>query len=164
MADMQDKTRGPSRMWKIVLVCSLALNLAVAGVVAGTLISGRIGDGPPRSFDLGVGPLAQALTQQERRTIGRALRDGRILRDLNPRARAAEMTEVLSSQPFDPDALRGVFEKQRNDVAGVQERAHAVLVTLIADMTPERRAEFASQIAEALESGRGPRPPRASGD
>ena len=41
MADLV-QTR-PSRIWRIVLVVSLALNLAVAGMIGGALVSGRFG-------------------------------------------------------------------------------------------------------------------------
>ena len=163
MADTIETKSGPRRLWKIVLVCSLALNLAVVGLVVGTVASGRVGDGPPRSFDLGVGPLAQALNQQERREVGRELRQARVLRDINPRARANEMSAIIAADPFDPDALRAIFATQRNEVSRVQERAQEVLFNLISDMTPERRAEFATQIEEALKSDRGPRGPRPSG-
>lgn len=150
----------PGRLWKIVLVLSLALNLAVAGVVAGTVLSGRTSGGPPRSFDLGIGPVAQALSRQERRDVGRMLREARVLRDLNPRGRAAEMIAVLQSEPLDADLLRALFSEQGADVARLQSTAQEALLTTIQNMSPERRAAFAAALAEEMDRGpwRGLRP------
>ncbi|WP_333712463.1 periplasmic heavy metal sensor [Yoonia sp.] len=161
MADPDPARRpGPARLWQIVLVLSLALNLAVAGVVAGTVLSGRTGDGSPRSFDLGIGPVAQALDRQERREVGRMLRQARVLRDVNPRGRVAEMIAVLQTEPLDADLLRAIFAQQAADVARLQLRAQEALLTTIMTMSPERRAAFAAALAEQMERapGRGLRP------
>ena len=91
MADKTPQASRPGRLWKIVLVVSLALNLAVAGLVIGAAIKGRFGDGPPRSFDLGAGPISRALEPEERRQIMRDLRQDRALRDFNPRETAAAL-------------------------------------------------------------------------
>lgn len=150
----RDTPQKPSRLWRTVLVLSLALNLVVAGVVAGTVLSGRVGDGPPRSFDLGAGPVTRALSPSERREVGRALRQARVLRDLNPRGRAADMVAVLLADPFDPEALRAMMAEQSTDLVRVQSQVQEVLVEMISGMTPERRAEFAAAVAAELERGR----------
>lgn len=153
MAETQTTPQKRGRVWTVVLVGSLALNLVIAGIVGGTLLSGRIGDGPPRSFDLGVGPVAMALERDERRAIGRELRQNRVLRDLDPRGRAAEMLAVLQAEPFDPDALRAIFAEQSDDLVRVQTRAQDALLETIAAMTPERRAAFAAAVAEEMARG-----------
>jgi uncharacterized membrane protein len=153
MAETQTTPQKKGRLWTVILVCSLALNLAVAGIVGGTLLSGRIGEGPPRSFDLGVGPVANALERDERRAIGRELRRNRVLRDLDPRGRAAEMLVVLQAEPFDREALRAIFAEQSNDLIRVQARAQDALLETIAAMTPERRAAFAAAVAEEMARG-----------
>lgn len=153
MAETQTTPQKKGRLWTVILVCSLALNLAVAGIVGGTLLSGRIGDGPPRSFDLGVGPVANALERDERRAIGRELRRNRVLRNLDPRGRAAEMLVVLQAEPFDREALRAIFAEQSNDLIRVQARAQDALLETIAAMTPERRAAFAAAVAEEMARG-----------
>ncbi len=113
----------PRRLWRIVLVASLALNLAVGGIVAGSVVSGRLGKGPPRSFDLGLGPIARALEPQERRAIGRNLRQNRALRDLDLRGRVDEVIALLRAEPFDPQALEALMDQQAAEVAGFQARA-----------------------------------------
>ena len=162
MADQTQTARGPSRLWKIVLVCSLALNLAVAGVVVGSTVSGRMGDGPPRSFDLGIGPFARALSPQERRDVGRSLRQNRVLRDVDLRARMNGMVEALKAEPFSPEALRALLNEQEAQMANVQSKAQDALLTTIAEMTSARRQEFADQLAQELSNSR-LRPRRPSG-
>ena len=160
MADQEKATARPSRLWKAVLVCSLALNLAVAGVVVGSMASGRFGDGPPRSFDLGIGPITRALYPQERREVGRSLRQNRVLRDVDLRGRVTSIVDTLKAEQFAPDALRVLLEAQNTQMADVQSKAQDALLDTIADMTPARRQEFADQLLEELSKTRtrGPRP------
>lgn len=94
-----------------------------------------------------------ALERDERRAIGRELRQNRVLRDLDPRGRAAEMLAVLQAEPFDPDALRAIFAEQSDDLVRVQTRAQDALLETIAAMTPERRAAFAAAVAEEMARG-----------
>jgi len=149
----------PRRLWRIVLVASLALNLAVGGIVAGSVVSGRLGKGPPRSFDLGLGPIARALEPQERRAIGRNLRQNRALRDLDLRGRVDEVIALLRAEPFDPQALEALMDQQAAEVAGFQARAQDAMLEQIIAMTPERRRAFATHLTEemARERQSGPR-------
>jgi uncharacterized membrane protein len=154
----EHKTNGkPGRLWRVVLVCSLALNLAIVGLVVGMLASGRLGDKPPRSFDLGLGPIARALTPDERREIGRDLRQDGALRDFDLRARAQRIIAALQADPFDREVLRVLLDEQNVRVTDVQGKAHKAFLDQITQMTPERRAEFADQLAGELSK---PRPPR----
>ena len=157
MVDQQSTSGMPRPLWRIVLVCSLALNLAIAGVIGGSLISGRFGDGPPRSFDLGLGPVSRALTQDERRDIGRIMRRDRSLRDIDLRGRASDMVQALKAEPFDADVLRSLMAEQSARVADMQSRAQDAFIAAIADMSTERRTEFADQLARELSKVRPPR-------
>lgn len=154
MVDDKVKPAGPSRLWRIVLVVSLALNLAVVGLIGGSLVSGNIGAGPPRSFDLGIGPVARALSPEERRSVGRSLRQDRGLRDVDLRGRGREMMAVLTAEPFDPDAMSTVLAAQSQQVADLQASARNAFVETIAGMTPARRAEFAEQVLNELSKDR----------
>lgn len=160
---MAETTGKPGRVWKIVLVLSLALNLAVAGIVVGAVASGRVGDNGPRSFDLGVGPMARALLPRERRDIARSLRDGRAARDLEPRARIGRMAALLQAEPFDPAALQALMDEQSQKMDAVQAQAQAALLATITAMTPERRQEFAAQLTKELSRPRLPRDRRSGG-
>ena len=157
MVDNKTPSAGPSRLWRIVLVLSLALNLAVVGIVVGSAASGRWGDGPPRSFDLGLGPLSRALAPQERRAIGRRLREDRSLRDFDLRGRLNSVVATLQAEPFDPDALRRSLSEQNQRIASVQATAQEVILEQIIAMTPERRRAFADQLLEEMSRARAPR-------
>jgi len=150
MAKPKTPVARPARLWRIVLVVSLALNLAVVGIVVGAAVSGRLGKGPPRSFDLGLGPMARALDPQERRAIGRGLRQDRALRDLDPRGRIDGIVAVLLAEPFDPQAFRAMMDEQAAKVAGFQGRAQDALLEQIIAMTPERRRAFAAHLTEEM--------------
>ena len=160
MAKKEESGTGHSRLWRIVLVCSLALNLAVAGMVVGSFASGRLGEGPPRSFDLGLGPVSRALAPNERRDVGRSLRQDRELRDVDLRGRVNGMVEALKAEPFAPEALRTLLSEQNTQMAAVQNKAQDALLATISRMTPERRAEFADQLSDELSKirSRGPDP------
>lgn len=160
---MVDEVKKPRRLWQIVLVCSLALNLAVAGVVIGAVSSGRVGDGPPRSFDLGVGPMARALLPQEQREIRRTLRDNQTLRSVDLRGSLRSIQDALVADPFAPEALRAALSDQRNKLLAVQGEAQDALIEAVAEMSPERRAAFAEAVVEEMAKSRQRGPRKGSG-
>ncbi len=155
MVEQASSGAKPRRIWKVVFALSLALNLAIVGVVVGALVSGRLGDKPPRSFDLGVGPVARALSPAERREVGRDLVEQRVLRNVDLRARVREIVAVLRAEPFDADAMQDLFEAQSRDLAATQRQAQRALLETISAMSPERRAAFADDILQGIR--RGPR-------
>ncbi|WP_375255806.1 periplasmic heavy metal sensor [Yoonia sp.] len=144
----------PRRLWKVVLVSSLAINLAVAGIVVGALSTGRIGDGPPRSFDFGVGPMARALMPHEQRDIRREMRNDRALRSVDFRTGLRNIEAALVADPFEPEDLRAALGTQRNKVSSVQTAAQEALIATVTDMTPERRAAFAAAVVEEMAKAR----------
>jgi uncharacterized membrane protein len=156
MANEQAKN---GRVLRIVLVVSLALNLAVAGLVVGSFASGRIGDGPPRSFDLGIGAMARALAPEDRRQIGVALRRARPMGDFNPRGQVELMVAALRADPFEADALRTVMSEQAQRISQVQGAAQDVVVDHIATMSVADRAAYADRLVDELSRER-PRPQR----
>lgn len=162
--DNQNPTRtGPSRIWRVVLVISLAFNLAVVGVVVGAGFSGRFDDRPPRSFDFGLGPLARALEPSERRAIGSAMRRDGALQSVDLRGTASEMIAVLRADPFDADRLETLMADQMMQTATVQRSAQQALLMEITAMSPERRANFADRLDEELTRRRDRREGRSGG-
>lgn len=154
MADKVTPRAKLSRRMRIVLVLSLALNLAVVGLIVGAGVAGRFGDRPPRSFDFGLGPVARALEQDERRAIGRELRRDGALRGYDMRQGANDMVAALRAEPFVPDALRELMALQAAHVAQLQRSAQDALMDQIAAMTPDRRAAFAEALDQELQRGR----------
>ncbi|PRY79657.1 heavy-metal resistance protein [Yoonia maritima] len=147
MADEQAKN---GRTVRIVLVASLALNLAVAGLAIGSLASGRIGDGPPRSFDLGLGPISRALESEDRRQVAIALRRSRPMADFDVRGQIAKMVLTLRADPFDPDALRILMAEQSQHTEQLQHNAHNVLINHFTTMSVDERNAFADRLVAEL--------------
>lgn len=150
-----------SRWLKLALAVSLALNLCVAGVVAGAALRDR-GDGPTRQTavrDLNFGPFSAALTRDQRRDLLRAVaQNGPGLRDLRAQMRddLAAVTETLRRSPFDGAAFRQAFDAQSQRVSARAEAGREALIGLVLQMSEAERAAFAERLEETL-SRRGPR-------
>jgi len=147
-----------SRWMKPVLVVSLALNLAVVGLVAGALIRGgpmmRAEMGRDGGRDLGLGLLAEGLSRADRLALRRAMVASNP--DIaNWRERAgkefAGVLAALRAEPFDPDGLLVVLEAQSGRMQARLDNGRRILVARIADMTAAERAEFASRLEERVQ-------------
>ncbi|HID67437.1 MAG TPA: periplasmic heavy metal sensor [Roseibacterium sp.] len=141
---------------KIALAISLALNLAIVGLVAGAVL-GRGGSGghggSPALRSLGLGPFVMALShgdrtelrdriagrsaplREERRAIGRSLR---------------VVQEALLADPFDRATAEAAFESSRGRVLSLQEAGHTALLDQIETMTMAERVELAEQLTRAM--------------
>lgn len=147
MADVHTR---PSRLWRVVLVVSLALNLAVAGIIGGAMVSGRFGERPSPRIDFAIGPVARALTDDERRAIGRDLRADRSLRGHDFRGQMAAVAAALRADPYDPAVTLALLEEQADRLNQVQARARMAVLDRIAAMPPERRRAFADRLEQEL--------------
>jgi uncharacterized membrane protein len=144
-----------TRGWRIVLAVSLALNLAVAGLVAGAALrnAGLIpGFAPPAARDPGLGPFAPALSPEDRMALRRAFaaeRAGVISGLRADRADRAALLAALRAEPYDPAAVAALTarmaERQR-DRAGIGQR---LVEERLAAMTPEARRAFADRLEAA---------------
>lgn len=145
------KPSAPAPRWmRIVLVLSLAMNLAVAGLVIGSAWKWSRDGGPPRSVDLSLGPLGRALAPQDRRAVIERMRDGM---DPRPdygeiRRSAATMATLLRSPEFDADAFAAELDRIRMMAGAFQQAGQAALVARIAAMSPEARQALADRFEE----------------
>lgn len=154
-----DKSAKPSRLLRGVLIGSLALNLAVVGIVAGAAFSGRYGGGPPRGFNFDLGPIARALSPADRKMVRDHLRNNRELRELRSADRAADqqaMVVALRNTPFDIVDLEQALASQRNRGKALEQAATAALLDQIAAMSPVDRAAFADRLERELHDASGP--------
>jgi len=161
------KQAKPRKIWRIVLVTSLAVNLLMVGIVGGAVL--RDGGGPPRGFDVQLGALTSALTSADRRAIGEHLRQG----DEKPgqsrqerRAAFESIVHTLEMQPFDPEALAGVFRDQQKQQSMLQERALEAFVSHITEMSSDERTALAERLRERVSQRNGQderRPPPPEG-
>ena len=155
MADT--KTTRPPRMkpWlRVLLFASLALNLAFAGIVAGTAFrhGGPDRDRSPRTDRVGVAYI-RALSKDDRRAIRDAIRaelpDRDTLRS-EMRASLDAILQTLRADPFDPATLAAQFEAQFLIGADIQGTARSLMLERVAAMTPEERRAFADRLEEEL--------------
>lgn len=146
----------PGRGLRIALALSVALNLAVLGVVAGAILRDGpiLGAGMVR--DLGFGPYTEALVPEDRKALRRALfqrapemRDTRRLM----REDAEALLAVLRADSFDPQAFRQRMESQHERMEKQLRLGQDLLQEFIAAMTPENRRAFADRLEAGLRRG-----------
>ena len=149
MGDL-DRTK-PRKLWRVVLVLSLALNLAVVGLLAGFSLRSEVGGKPPQGFEVGLGPLGQALSREQRRAIGEELRNQPELRRQGRREAMRVMNrivDILSAETVDQAALEAVLNSGSDRIADVQRAAVAALVAQVMEMSAQERLQFADRVAE----------------
>lgn len=149
--------RKPRRwLWPVLLV-SVALNLAIAGAVAGALLSP---DGPRKGGEdqrairgvLGE-PFFRALPKDDRRAMVRDIvgnrdtfREGReALRD-----RVANFLEALRAETFDRTEAKRLLGEQRQAAIRRQTLGEDLLLDRLEAMTPAERSAYADALEERL--------------
>ena len=147
---------------RIVLFVSLALNLLVAGAVVGHFLNDRPDRRVPRVDRMG-GPLTFALTHEDRRAIGHALR--REYRKDRPSREeiAADYRDVigaLRADPFDATRVQASLDRQLNAATDRIALGQRLLMERIVEMSAEDRAAFADRLEEGVQRMAEGKPPR----
>ncbi|MCH2068823.1 periplasmic heavy metal sensor [Shimia sp.] len=149
-------TPKPRRLTRALLIGSLALNLLIIGVVGGAAISIRgHGSKPPVSDRYG-SPHIKALTFDDKREVGRAIRDAYRKGDVDHRAdhqHYKEALAVLRTSPFDEAALRDLVTTLDQASENRRKVAREVLLQKILSMSDAERAAYADRLQEVLEKG-----------
>lgn len=153
----------PARWLKLALVVSLALNLLVAGALAGAAWRWTGGE-PARHAEasgasvvvFGLGPYSRALDEAQRREFrdaarlrGGEFREGRRVL----RAQLGEFIALLRADSFDAAAATELLARQRVAARDQERIGHELLVAQLAAMSPYDRRAF----ADRLERRRNPR-------
>ncbi|MBM3615742.1 MAG: periplasmic heavy metal sensor [Alphaproteobacteria bacterium] len=132
---------------------SLALNLAVVGMVAGAMLRDGPGMRGAMVRDLGFGPFTEALSREDRRALRQALferapeiRQARQQRQEDLQALVA----ILRAEPFDAAALAAAMAEQEARMVGQLRLGQTILQERIAAMTPEARRGFAERLEDGL--------------
>ena len=155
----EQKSTSPSRLWRILLVVSLALNVAVLGLAGGALMRDKVGGRPPSGIEFGAGPIGRALSPEDQREIGKAIRDRVDLSRENrpsPRRAMRELQEALVAEPFDAEQFETVLQGSLRRAAQFQTAAQEALVERVSNMTAEERAAFAERLSHTMQ--RQPKP------
>lgn len=156
------KTRIPraGRKLRIVLFTSLAFNLLIVGLVVGILVAHGFGkeSRPPRMDQVG-GPMARALSEDDRRALARAMRGA--YRDQRPdrsaiRAEFEKVIAALERTPYEPEVVRASLERQMQAVAEGARLGRELLLERLEGMSDAERAAYAGRLREALERRRRP--------
>lgn len=155
--ERQDKP-GPGRWMRVLLVVSLAVNLAVVGVVAGWALrhGGHHGHHPSR-LDMAGGPLTRALSDEDRRAIGQRMREVWRERGGNRagiRSSFDALVVDLRAVPFDPDRVAERMREQREGFAARFEMGQQVLIAHLAAMSDADRAAYADRLEARIKDYR----------
>ncbi|MFY0679386.1 MAG: periplasmic heavy metal sensor [Thalassovita sp.] len=161
MTEQTPSSTPPSkgRRWmKVALFASLAVNVAVIGIVVGTVA--RVGSDdnrrPPRMDEVS-GPYTRALTGEDRRRISQRLKkeQGELVPNrAQLRSEFTAMVAALRSTPFEPEAVSVVLERQRQIGAKRGELGHQLLLEHLTEMSDDERAAFATRLEEGLKRHR----------
>ena len=138
---------------KIVLAISVALNLAVVGVVVGAVAKDgrRMGDGAPK--DMALGRFSEALSREDRRALRAAfLEKAPEIKDQRAAARAefAVVVQSLRAEPFDPEAFRRALGAVEARNAARLSLGRDLIEARILGMSPEDRLAFAQRLEAGL--------------
>lgn len=154
-----------SRFWmRALLIVSLSFNLLVLGLVAGAKWGGDRDHGfdargPNRGAirDLGFAPLAGALNREDRRLIGKALREGSGSFADHRKVLAVEfqsMLAALRADPFDPDMLRALMGQQSERLSQRGQIMRSTLIDRLSQMSDEDRHALADRVEKSVRKRR----------
>lgn len=158
---MDGNQKRPFRWGPLLLGVSLALNLAVVGLVGGALLDharDRRAPPPQSGEFLNYGPYTMALSDEDRRTLRRRLiGEAGVLRENRREVRRDfdRLLETLRADPYDGEATRMVLEEQQARVQKQVDLVKMVLVEHLEGMSAADRAVFADRLESVLR--RGPR-------
>ncbi|GAW36042.1 hypothetical protein RA2_03110 [Roseovarius sp. A-2] len=151
--DLQDKP-GTGSWMRLLLVVSLAANLAVVGVVAGWALrhGGHHGHHPSR-LDMAGGPLTRALSDEDRREIGQRMRQ--VWRETrSDQADIGTSFDALVSDlravPFDPARVTRRMQQHREGFAARFAMGQEVLLDHLAAMSDADRAAYADRLEKRI--------------
>jgi len=147
MTDAPQTLNKTPKAIKIALGLSLALNVAVVGVVAGALLH----DGGPGHMprELGLGPFTEAFSPEDRQAMRQSFMSHasemggmRGMRDAMQADRQAVLT-ALRANPFDPAAFQAAVAAQGDRMAS--------RIALGQTLSAEERAAFADRLEHMLD-------------
>lgn len=154
----------PFRWGRLVLFVSLALNLAVVGVVGGAILGRK--DHDRRNIvarDVGFGLFNEAFSEDDRKVLSRAYAKA----NPNIRAEREQMRNdlktilvALRAEPFDVAVLEQALATGAARIEARQTQGQALVLEHLAKMSVDERAEVANRLENVLtRRSRGPKPP-----
>lgn len=153
MSESEKTPAAPGKAVTIALIVSLALNLALVGLIAGAALRHHRGIGPGGDR-AAFAPYLDALPRADRGHL-RSEMFHRMpgLRDLG-RERSEDFAAFLGAlraEPFDPAAAAAVLDRQTGRAAQRLAEGRALFLERIAAMSRAERMHYADRLEEALE-------------
>ena len=148
--DAETKTRRCPLWIKIVLALSLAVNLCIAGLVAGVILRGGplAGRAPAMGYAM---PYVLALPRDLRREVFGAVRNDDSLPDRRARREEyRDMINAMRATPFDVAAVEAVLLRQAEGVSRVQAAGQAAWLEAVTSLSDDERAAYSQRMEEAL--------------
>lgn len=144
--------RRAPRWMQAALLASLGLNLAFLGLAAGLALNAGGPDRAERSPREGVVPLVRALPPEDRRALGREIRQALAAQSGAPAQRAwfDAMLEALRTEPFDAAGFAALLEGQSEIARARIAAGQAALVDHLAAAGPAARRAYADRLEEGL--------------
>lgn len=144
MPDLKNPKSG--RFVKVLLVLSLGVNLAIAGVAVGAWTSNK----PPRPANPDAIAFLSFALPKEHRT---ALREQMVSRRDELRANRAalagmrrQMIVALEAEPFELAAVEAVLQRQRDRFLELGNLAHSALLERISLLSAEERESYITSL------------------
>lgn len=150
MSDLSPKPAG-GRGLRLALAVSVALNLAVAGIVGGSMLRPDGPRGPSMPRDLGFGVFTEALTPDNRAALRQRLRQAAPDFGQERRAMAQDLTGIvtaLRADPFDSRALDQAMQRQIERLAARLEIGHTLLLEFLTGLSTADRLAFADRLEQ----------------
>jgi uncharacterized membrane protein len=158
MSEQDTSLRGPRmKLWvRVILFASLALNLVVAGIVAGVIwrhVAGPAGDDRGPRIDKMSIAYIRALDREDKRAIRDELRGrspGRAALRAQMRDSFSAILDSLRADSFDRDALAAQMRAQFAIGADQRRRVRSLVLDRIAMMSLTDRRAFAARLEAEL--------------
>ncbi len=148
---------------RVALALSVAVNLAVLGLVAGVMLRDGPGMRGAMVRDLGFGPYTEALRPEDRKALRRALFE-KAPEILETRRMMHEdmqaLLGLLRAEPFDGPAFRNRMETQHERMEHQLQLGQGLLQDFIAAMPAAERRAFADRLEAGLRHHKDRRAPR----
>lgn len=156
MSQQPKQSGAPKRFWKVLLGASLALNIAVAGGVAGAFWR----HSPEHRSDAGgsrqaMSPYFRALEPEQRRAISKQFRAGRDEKSkLAAQSQFEAAIRLLRQTPFRAAEFDAVMQQQIVGATQRLQRAQSNLSASIIGMSAPERSAYADRLQAALQHRR----------
>lgn len=148
--DKPDRTTGVKPWLKLLLVGSLALNLAVIGLGAGLYFRFSGGDKQwRRPPDIGV-MIFRDLDRDTRKALRQEAGGGHGSYVDRRHAEAAAVITALRAEPFDPAQLLAELKAQSQARDAFHGKVREAWVMQLTGLSPQQRAGFADKMEERL--------------